>query len=133
MAVQPPLLDVVTDPSPPAPAKAKQGHRLPEDWKPSRDAQVWSRQYADRVDITVEWAKFQDYWLSKPGAGGRKLDWDRTWKNWVRTAVDRSPATRAASKPNPHDERVKGMLDLAERYRLEEEREAQANRKAING
>lgn len=28
--------------------------------------------------------RFCDYWKSVPGARGRKLDWERTWRNWVR-------------------------------------------------
>ena len=27
---------------------------------------------------------FYDYWISKPGAGGRKSDWSATWRMWVR-------------------------------------------------
>lgn len=125
LAIQSPLIEVVAP-------KPKTGTRLQEDWKPTEATMAWTRQQVG-LDITNEWSKFQDYWLSKPGAAARKLDWDRTWKNWVRTAIERTPAARAASKPNPHDERVKGLLDLAERYRLEEEAEAaKANRRAIH-
>jgi hypothetical protein len=38
--------------------------------------------------------KFRDYWRAKPGAGGRKLDWDATWRNWCRNAEDRAPQRR---------------------------------------
>jgi hypothetical protein len=27
---------------------------------------------------------FRDYWIAQPGAKGVKLDWDATWRNWVR-------------------------------------------------
>jgi len=27
---------------------------------------------------------FLDYWKSKPGAAGRKLDWPATWRMWAR-------------------------------------------------
>jgi len=36
-------------------------------------------------------AKFADYWHSKPGKDGRKLDWLATWRNWVRE--ERPPKT----------------------------------------
>ena len=29
--------------------------------------------------------KFRDYWIAVPGAKGRKLDWDATWRNFVRS------------------------------------------------
>jgi hypothetical protein len=28
--------------------------------------------------------KFADFWHSKPGKAGTKLDWEATWRNWVR-------------------------------------------------
>lgn len=35
---------------------------------------------ADRI-----FANFCDYWRSAPGAKGRKLDWDATWRIWCRS------------------------------------------------
>jgi uncharacterized protein YdaU (DUF1376 family) len=46
-------------------------------------------------DIRREAPKFRDYWIAKPGAGGLKLDWPATWRNWCRRAAEqlgRSPA-----------------------------------------
>lgn len=31
---------------------------------------------------------FKDYWISQPGAKGIKLDWEATWRNWVRNQRD---------------------------------------------
>jgi uncharacterized protein YdaU (DUF1376 family) len=28
---------------------------------------------------------FRDYWIAKAGQAGVKLDWDATWRNWVRS------------------------------------------------
>ena len=28
-----------------------------------------------------------DYWCAKPGADGTKLDWEATWRNWLRKAI----------------------------------------------
>lgn len=38
-------------------------------------------------------AKFRDYWASKPGKAGTKLDWMATWRNWVRE--ERQPRSNA--------------------------------------
>jgi hypothetical protein len=45
--------------------------------------------------VRREGAKFRDFWIAKPGAGGLKLDWPATWRNWSRRAAEqlgRSPA-----------------------------------------
>jgi hypothetical protein len=36
-------------------------------------------------------AKFRNYWLAKPGSGGRKLDWNATWRNWILKAAEHLP------------------------------------------
>ena len=40
---------------------------------------------ADEMQL-LESRKFADYWAAKAGAGGVKLDWQATWRNWVRNA-----------------------------------------------
>lgn len=35
-----------------------------------------------------ELSRFRDFWTAKPGAAGRKSDWDATWRNWIRKAID---------------------------------------------
>jgi hypothetical protein len=37
----------------------------------------------------LELDKFCDYWRARAGPGGTKLDWDATWRNWVRSAAER--------------------------------------------
>lgn len=74
---------------------SKKGSRLSADWTPSE------KNLSDAHDtglppqrIRQEADKFRDYWISKPGQGGVKLDWDATWRNWCRNASSRQPATR---------------------------------------
>ena len=31
-----------------------------------------------------------DYWTAAPGQRGVKLDWNATWRNWMRRAADQS-------------------------------------------
>jgi hypothetical protein len=64
--------------------------RLPKEWEPNgRDLSFATRTLGGLLAVEDELAKFRDHWAAKPGAGGRKLDWDATWRNWVRTAKDR--------------------------------------------
>lgn len=39
-----------------------------------------------RPDLSAEdtFKSFQDYWIAVPGQKGVKLNWDATWRNWVR-------------------------------------------------
>ena len=47
---------------------------------------------------------FRDYWIAKAGQAGVKLDWDATWRNWVRSQKNQSfkPQTQLTvpSKPD---------------------------------
>lgn len=107
VAVQPPLIAEVAPPSAPR-ADTARGTRLPEGWKPSPDTMSWTRENSIGVDITMEWAKFVDFWQSKPGAAGRKVNWDATWRNWVRKASEqRTSRTRSVK-----DERVASAIQL---------------------
>ncbi len=36
------------------------------------------------------WAEFVDYWIGVPGQRGVKLNWFATWRNRVRTVIDRN-------------------------------------------
>lgn len=122
-AVQPPLLDVVSEP------KSKStGTRLREDWKPTQDTIAWTRGIGPHVDLTTEWAKFQDYWMSRAGAGARKVDWDRTWKNWIRKAADDANRRigRTASGMTPKDQKVANIVAMGQQMQAEREaRESQ--------
>ncbi|WP_254902241.1 hypothetical protein [Aeromonas hydrophila] len=40
-----------------------------------------------RERILLEAATFADYWQALPGAKAVKLDWEKTWRNWVRRAA----------------------------------------------
>jgi hypothetical protein len=51
----------------------------------------------ERPDLLVKSVadSFRDYWIAQPGAKGRKVDWDATWRNWIRNQRGQS----ASSKP----------------------------------
>lgn len=65
------------------------GTRLDEGWRPRPEDFDWAvyNDYIRHIDWDTEVEKFRDYWLSQPGQRGVKLDWHRTWKNWIRNAV----------------------------------------------
>lgn len=72
--------------------ETERGTRLPADWK-------LTQEFYDAVKkIKPDWPdshikivadSFKDFWISKPGQGGVKLDWLATWRNWCRN--DKTP------------------------------------------
>lgn len=72
------------------------GSRLLEDWTP--DTAVWNRA-VDNIGLAeaeTELEKFRNYWLSKAGRDAVKLDWNRTFTNWIINAGQRRPANGKA-------------------------------------
>lgn len=77
-------------PAPPAP---KKGHRIPDGWIPSDDIANAMVSECPNVNQQMEYRKFVDYWSSQPGAKGVKLDWNATYRNWIRRASESAPKT----------------------------------------
>jgi hypothetical protein len=42
-----------------------------------------------KVDVGLEAVKFNNFWKAKAGKDGRKVDWERTWVNWIIAASQR--------------------------------------------
>lgn len=61
--------------------------RLPDDFSLTPERRLVAE--AERLPAERTFAKFCDYWRAVPGAKGRKLDWDATWRNWCRSDKDR--------------------------------------------
>ncbi|MBW3779398.1 helix-turn-helix domain-containing protein [Aeromonas veronii] len=78
----------------------RRGTRLPNDWFLPAEWGRWASQETGwpRERILLEAATFADYWQSLPGAKATKLDWEKTWRNWVRRAAS-SFRTSAQRKP----------------------------------
>lgn len=78
------------------------GSRLDAEWKPSD--QSWKRaleRMGSTVLVELELQKFINYWLSKPGRDAVKLDWNRTFDNWIINASERTNHVRpSVSSPN---------------------------------
>jgi hypothetical protein len=55
----------------------------------------WATQERPDLDVRQVAEQFKDYWAAQAGQKGVKLDWDATWRNWVRNTK--------AVKPNPYD------------------------------
>jgi hypothetical protein len=56
------------------------------------------------IDLRLEAERFANYWASKSGGDAAKLDWKKTWINWVlRAEGARDGKTHDGRKSNAHD------------------------------
>lgn len=90
--------------SPPdTPAARPKGTRLAADWKLPKAWGDWATEEtgfpADRVRKIAE--KFRDFWHAKAGRDAAKLDWQATWRNWIREEADRAPIRPGGSASSP--------------------------------
>ncbi len=83
---QPPIHEQESVPKKPKRSKAHRGCRLPDDFEPDYDFALAEGLPPERIKIEI--AKFRDYWRSKAGANATKIDWQATWRNWVRNSKD---------------------------------------------
>jgi len=73
----------------------KRGSRLAQDWFLNKSMGDWATQERPDLDVRQVAEQFKDYWVAQAGQKGVKLDWDATWRNWVRNTK--------ALKANPYD------------------------------
>ncbi|WP_273754099.1 YdaU family protein [Bartonella sp. MM73XJBT.G] len=83
---QPPIHEQENVPKKAKRAQANRGCRLPADFEPDYDFAIAEGLPPERVKVEI--AKFRDYWRSKAGANATKTDWQATWRNWVRKAIE---------------------------------------------
>jgi hypothetical protein len=81
-------LEVTEEVAVPARARAT---RVPDPFPVTPEMVAWAMETCPKVNGKRETEKFVDYWRGKSGAGGTKLDWPATWRNWMRTANERLP------------------------------------------
>lgn len=87
------------------------GHRLPEDFQVTAEMVTWCRSNYPNLDGKTETEKFRDYWHAKAGAAARKVDWVRTWKNWIRTAAERQQPRGPGRNRTYVDSRTGALMD----------------------
>jgi hypothetical protein len=69
----------------------QRGSRLASNWICPNPWADWARSERPDLNITKVAESFYDYWIAKPGAAGVKLDWQATWRNWVRNQRQEKP------------------------------------------
>jgi len=84
--------------------------RLPNNWEATDEQLSFCRKERPDLDAFVVASRFRDYWVAVAGAKGRKLDWDATWRNWVRNEKSvqprASPGSYAQQRDQQRDETI---------------------------
>ena len=62
----------------------KRGTRINPDWYPTQTVIDTIKNEYPNLDLRAEHNDFTDYWLGVSGQRGTKLDWDATWRKWMR-------------------------------------------------
>lgn len=107
--------------SPNAVVARRRGTRLPENWRPSDTDRQWTLTHLDQTTAGRELEKFRNYWIAKAGKDATKLDWDRTWRNWV---LNTQPGP--SSKPkSTTDQRVADAEPVVAKFEAQEAEHAQ--------
>lgn len=89
--------------------KNKRGSRLPSEWFVPKEMAEWASKERPDLDVYYVAMQFKDYWIAQAGQKGVKLDWDATWRNWVRNTkpTKQNPAdivritVPASNEPDP--------------------------------
>ena len=79
------------------PAVAARELALPEPFIVTRAMRGWAAEKVPTVDVDRATEAFVDYWRGRAGKGARKADWEATWRNSLRSAVDRGQHLRAGA------------------------------------
>ena len=95
--------------------KRKLGSRLAQDWILPDDWEYWANKQRPDLNAKLVADQFKDYWIAQPGQKGVKLDWEATWRNWVRNtnAPKQNPAdivkltVPPSNEPDPALEKIK--------------------------
>lgn len=102
-------------------SSTKRGTRLADDWKLPAAWGKWALdQGHSEAVIRIEAEKFLNHWTSKTGKDAAKLDWEKTWRNWMLN-VPKGRSDRPSQQAPPrqksdfmqHQDDVQRELDKA--------------------
>ena len=87
-------------------SRADRATKLPEDWKPGEALMKWCLSVVpggrwspeSRQFVLDQHGRFADHWRA---TGKRFVDWDATWRNWMRKAFERDYRGAATARPEP--------------------------------
>lgn len=98
-----------------SPKGSARGSRIPPNWAPTpKDYAFASGEGLNREEINREADRFRDYWTAASGRNACKLDWEATWRNWLRSDFrkpGKSAVATTVNAPRGAFDRVISRLD----------------------
>lgn len=92
--------------------RSPKGSRLPDGWAPSDADIAFAKAECPAIDWRREADKFRDYWQSKAGRDARKLDWHKTWCNWIRNSSSPRAGPNGQAQPSRQAQGVASILGV---------------------
>jgi uncharacterized protein YdaU (DUF1376 family) len=95
--------------------KSQRGSRLANDWVLPNEWEYFANKERPDLDAKQVFDQFKDYWCAKAGKDAIKLDWQATWRNWVRNQKTAKPnfadivrlTVPSKNEPDPALEKIK--------------------------
>lgn len=103
----------------PVVGRTKRGTRIPDDFTVTASMVDWARENVPLVDGKRSTDRFVNYFQAKTGRDATKLDWERTWRNWL--LKDQEDAERRPASRPPPMTRAQQTLALAHRFNDQKE------------
>lgn len=101
------------------PANKSRATRLPADWVIPDAWLRWAMIERPLLNHKEQAAMFKDYWIAKSGKDASKLNWEATWRNWIRNAKSGPSEQKSTSgfrqSPSAHSSTPLRRLSDAER------------------
>lgn len=91
-------------------SSAKKATRIPDDFQVTPEMVEWARERVPHIDGRRETEKFINHWQSKAGKDAAKVDWVKTWKNWMLNAAERAPNRQQRSSQHQTDANIAQLL-----------------------
>lgn len=79
--------------------RVTRGTRLPENFELEQEWGDWAEEQGlSGSEVIKEGEKFKDYWTAKAGKMAIKTNWQATWRNWIRSTLERKNNELQAKK-----------------------------------
>lgn len=85
--------------------------RIPADFatRVTAHMRAWAAETAPLLVIDAETENFVDWWMSKGGPDGKKLDWVKTWKVWMRKEQKETARRQPRNRQVVNSSRAPGL------------------------
>lgn len=81
------------------PKGGQRGSRIPDDFALTDEHRAWASKNCPDIDVELHTKRFKNHWQAKSGKDATKLDWHKTWENWL--LKEQSDFASKHQKPTP--------------------------------